>query len=709
MTDKKYGVSTTFGRYQLHEELGRGGMGVVYKAYDTQLRCIVALKVILGNNREDLERFFREITTVAKLNHPNIVRFYEYGYTPRPYFTMEYVEGTTLTQQIKERNVSEAYLVEVMISVCQALHYMHKNKITHRDIKPSNIMVGKNGVKVMDFGLARRSDVTKQLSKSGQMLGTLHYMAPEQVEGHTDMKSDIYALGASLYECLTYRPVYQGALEINVIYQITNSTPIPPRQLNPDISVYLEAICLKCLQRNPHKRYGNFLQLAKEFENFKAHKPILAKRYTSWDLLKNILYKHKVVCSSIVIIFVILLGSLVVTMNALNYAEGEKEKAKSALNKVMKVLDHSLQHHKSLQKDKRFAQLFTNIFEDVERYGENEDWSFVKAYVTQMTGQKQKSIAYYTKEIKNNTENVEAYSNRAGLYARNKEYQKAFADYEKALAIQPKNHSIYFNRAVLYIDTQEYQKATDDLQKVLDLAPNNERAYTNLGVVYFDLKKYLQAMACYDKAIDIAPRADTHLNRGLLNVQMRQPEKALDDFNAAIRLKPNYANAYFNRGNLFFRDKKWNLALTDYTKALSLDSNNALLYYNRGSLYAQTKQVDLALDDFAKSIQINPRYAPVYNRRAYIYAYEKKDLKKAFSDFTKAINLDRQFFEAYKNRGLLYFRHKKYSEAISDFKKATSLHPGDWWPYYGLHLCYQQLQDLPLANEYLQKAHALRK
>ncbi|BBM88243.1 protein kinase domain-containing protein [Candidatus Uabimicrobium amorphum] len=352
-----------FGRYTLQSELGRGGMGIVYGAYDRKFKRHVALKVMLSQDKEHMERFFHEMSAVAKLNHPNIVRFYEFGRTPRPYFTMEYIEGVSLTHLIYNRKIQVQQLVDLMIPVCKALQCAHEHNIIHRDIKPSNIMIRKDGVpKLMDFGVAKISDATQQLSKTGQMIGTILYMSPEQVQGKATFESDIYSLGATMYEALTYRTVFQGEIEVNVICQIMEKDPIPLRHLNPDICPYLEAICLKCLQRNPLRRYASFTQLVKDFENYKNNRPIIAKKYSAVRHFTNFILRYKVVSSIVVISFLLLMtlmGMLLHHKSILQDTLSELQEEKKAVEKAHEIVQK--ERLESQKKEYNMAVRLTKI------------------------------------------------------------------------------------------------------------------------------------------------------------------------------------------------------------------------------------------------------------------------------------------------------------------------------------------------------------
>lgn len=271
-----------FRHYHIERELGRGGMGLVLLAYDTNLDRRVALKVIINEeniSEQQIRRFAIEARATAKLKHPNIVEVYEAGNSPKNYFTMEYIKGKPFSALIQKGGLQAKDIAAIMKKCCDAIYYAHKeHKIIHRDIKPSNIMMADKEPKIMDFGLAKEMDRDEQLSHGGGMMGTLGYMPPEQVDnvevGH---HSDVYALGATLYNALTGRPPFQGSSYYMVLNQIHNDDPIPPSQLAPGTSKELEAICLKCLQKKPQNRYRNAKELADDLANFLYNRPVNAK------------------------------------------------------------------------------------------------------------------------------------------------------------------------------------------------------------------------------------------------------------------------------------------------------------------------------------------------------------------------------------------------------------------------------------------------
>lgn len=271
-----------FGRYELQAKIGSGGMGNVYKIYDPVLDRILALKILnlSLNTEEGRNRFMREARATAKLNHPHIICVHDIGeHDGRNFFTMDYIEGCPFKEHYACEHVTVQEILRLFMQVCDAIHYAHEQHIIHRDIKPSNIMIeNKTTAKVMDFGLAKILHADDQLSRTGQQMGTPAYMSPEQADGAAvDVRTDVYSLGATLYEALTKRPPFQGENHFNIIYQLHYKDPVPLRLMNPDISIELEAICLKCLEKSPNNRYATVKDLRDDLDNLIHHRPIKAK------------------------------------------------------------------------------------------------------------------------------------------------------------------------------------------------------------------------------------------------------------------------------------------------------------------------------------------------------------------------------------------------------------------------------------------------
>src|SRR5438477_3365961 len=275
-----------FGDYELLEQIGRGGQGVVFRARQKSLNRIVALKVIgLGNwaTKAHLKRFRLEAEAAARLEHPGIVPIHEVGERDGScYFSMKFVEGGQLDEVIKRTPMSIRRAVELIEKVARTVHYAHEHGILHRDIKPGNILLDRNGEPhLTDFGLARLVEADSTVTGTLEVLGTPSYMAPEQAAGNNaavSSNTDVYGLGAVLYQLLTGQPPFAGGTTYETIKLLLDAEPRQPRQLNPKIDRDLSTICLKCLEKDPKRRYSSALALAEDLEHWLKHEPIQARR-----------------------------------------------------------------------------------------------------------------------------------------------------------------------------------------------------------------------------------------------------------------------------------------------------------------------------------------------------------------------------------------------------------------------------------------------
>jgi serine/threonine-protein kinase len=279
--------------YEIVGELGRGGMGVVYKARQLGLNRWAALKMVLAGahaGQHELARFRTEAEAVARLQHPNIVQIYEINETDGlPYFSLEFVDGGCLVDKIHRRPQPPREAAHLTETLARAMQYAHERGIVHRDLKPGNVLLTADGMpKITDFGLAKRLEGDSSQTRSGTVLGTPSYMAPEQARGEAQNvgpAADIYALGAMLYELLTGRPPFQAATVAETVLQVTRDEPLPPRRLQPQVPRDLETICLKCLQKDSQARYTSAQALADDLRRFLSDEPILARPVPRWERL----------------------------------------------------------------------------------------------------------------------------------------------------------------------------------------------------------------------------------------------------------------------------------------------------------------------------------------------------------------------------------------------------------------------------------------
>ncbi|MCP5005928.1 MAG: protein kinase [Planctomycetes bacterium] len=287
-------IGEKLGEFEIKEEIGKGGMGKVYKAYQMALHRDVAIKILKYelSNEEFVERFDREAKAVASLLHPNILQMYTKGVTPDGvhYFAMEYVDGEDLSSKIKKSIVlPENEAVDIIIQACKGLECAWKQNIIHRDIKPGNLIITKDGVvKIADFGLAKSLEATQKLTQTDVYMGTVNYTSPEQGEGKPlDNRTDIYSLGIVLYKLLTGKVPYEGESPSSVIYKHVYEKPMSPREINVKLSPAVEAVVLKAIAKKPEDRYQSMAEFGEALE--KVNQPLSGNNVASKENSTTIL------------------------------------------------------------------------------------------------------------------------------------------------------------------------------------------------------------------------------------------------------------------------------------------------------------------------------------------------------------------------------------------------------------------------------------
>jgi WD40 repeat protein len=297
--------------YELFGEVGRGGMGVVYKARQFSLNRVVALKMVLAGghaNPIDLVRFLAEAEAAAQLQHPHIVQVHAIGkHAGLPFLSLEFVDGGTLANKLNGEPQQPRAAAGMIETLARAVHHAHEHGIIHRDLKPANVLLTADGApKIADFGLAKRGALGTGMTQTGAILGTPSYMAPEQAEGKKDVgpAADTYALGAILYEMLTGRPPFKAPTPLDTIMQVVGDEPVPPRRLQPKVPRDLETICLKCLQKEPKKRYASALALADDLARFRQDQPIVARPVSRLERTWRWCRRNPVVASLLVLVAV---------------------------------------------------------------------------------------------------------------------------------------------------------------------------------------------------------------------------------------------------------------------------------------------------------------------------------------------------------------------------------------------------------------------
>ncbi|MFO0845054.1 MAG: serine/threonine-protein kinase [Gemmataceae bacterium] len=321
--------------YEILGELGRGAMGVVYKALQVGLKRVVALKMILSGGHAsaaEVVRFRTEAEAVARLQHPYIVQVFEIGeHRGLPFFSLEFVDGGCLADRVLDDAMPLRQAAEVVLKLAEGMACAHENGIIHRDLKPANVLMTRDGdPKITDFGLAKKLEEDSGATRAGAIMGTPSYMAPEQAEGRVDLvgpHSDIYALGAILYDLITGRPPFRGATLMETLTQVRANDPVPPARLHPKMPRDLETITLKCLLKEPKKRYHTARDLAEDLRRFLAGEPILARPVSSLERAWKWCKRRPTAAA---LVAVSALSLVLMAGGGVAYAQSEKRRAEEA-------------------------------------------------------------------------------------------------------------------------------------------------------------------------------------------------------------------------------------------------------------------------------------------------------------------------------------------------------------------------------------------
>jgi tetratricopeptide (TPR) repeat protein len=456
--------------YELLRELGRGGMGVVYLARQGGLDRLVALKMILSGEfagAGERARFRAEARAVARLSHPNIVQVFEVGeHDGLPFLALEYIDCPNLAQQLAERPLEFRPAAGLLEALARAVQHAHEQGVVHRDLKPGNVLLATTvrarsvrdgptvadaprsdvAPKIADFGLAKRIDAQTAPTRTGAVVGTPAYMAPEQAEGKSNAigpAADVWALGAILYECLTGRPPFQAETPVDTLVQVVSAEPTPPRKLQRSIPRDLETICLRCLQKEPGRRYPGALALAEDLKCFQGGEPIAARPVGRAERLWRWCRRKPLVAGLVTALAAALLAGGAIVYH--NWAQRARDRASAR------------------EKDRaRVRAAFARGEELTRKYEYNG------------------AIAAFSEVIESDPANVSAYVKRADLYWSLRQLDQAIADCDEALERDLSLVDAYAIRAVACFDKGEYGRSVRDCTEVLRA---HERLSGHLGPV----------------------------------------------------------------------------------------------------------------------------------------------------------------------------------------------------------------------------------
>jgi tetratricopeptide (TPR) repeat protein/tRNA A-37 threonylcarbamoyl transferase component Bud32 len=707
--------------YEILEVLGRGGMGVVYKARQVKLNRLVALKMVLAGAHAgppQLTRFATEAEAVARLQHPNIVQIYEVGeHDGLPYLSLEYIDGISLSQKIAGNPQPPREAAELVEQLARAMAIAHERGIIHRDLKPANVMLTKDGMpKISDFGLAKRLEDDSALTRAGTLMGTPSYMSPEQARGDLNQigpLADLYSLGAVLYELLTGRPPFAGPTMLETLSQVRNQEPVPPTRLQPKCPRDLETIALKCLQKEPAKRYHNCEALADDLRRYLDHVPINARPASATERAWRWCRRNPRVAALTALVGVLLL----VVITSLAFMIARQGREREAVVQTRKVATERLEQASAAIADGNWRRA-----QDLLRWSDplltsHADLGDVRAKLdtlrTQVdvyglfkkllddtrfacwfgSKQEKEQGRKLCRELLALYDEIEQKKDRgaAGWPPLNTEQQQllsedAFESFLVAALVEQELASDEGETA----RKNAARQAIDWLNRAERILPDTRVLYTNRAQCWGTLGNREANAADTARATAIAPTSavdqfwhgfDNH-RRGN-EARARKDTKSAQEFYhqeiaayaAFLQLRPDQFWGYFNWAVCHARmgvAHDLHDDLVRFTACIRLRPDLPWPYNNRGTIHLNLKEYDLAVEDFGAALARNERYAEAHaNRGLALVKLDKQDA--ALEDFSKAIELNPSYAPALAERIEIYITRKQHAEVVRDCTRLLEL------------------------------------
>ncbi|MBI2930529.1 MAG: protein kinase [Planctomycetes bacterium] len=665
-----------FGKFVLVRELGRGGMGAVHQAWDSSTHRWVAVKILLGRGGdEELGRFQREAQTAGRLKHPHIVSIYEVDCVgDRPYIAMEFVDGRPLGGQ----KIAVRRACEIVREIALAVDYAHEQGVIHRDLKPSNIMVDRYGrAYVMDFGLAKFLAARSAVTSEGTVVGTPSYMAPEQAKGQAlkiDRQSDVYSLGAILYELLCGRAPFRGKNPVETLELVLKSDATPPSQLNASVSTDLENIVLKAIEKDRGRRYASAYAFAVDLKRYLDGESVSARKASTLRRLVQRASRHKLALSAVAGALLTVLAVMMLMARAVAdwrakaiqaVADADRALAENHLERALATyetaakLDPQLDLSRKIEEARlRIAQAksaeeargrsIALLSEGQRRLHEALLVLYrAGADLTRMQADIEQAIERFDDAVELNPQCSEAYHARGRARRELGRFDGAERDQTAALEINANYGAAYRERARVRAETllarrrlclppsgSETRELADrilaDLRRAaeLDGSSGPEEAFCQAAIELVS-EKPQGAIKALTECINAGLFTEDHYllrgearqaaahTAGSPQERKEQLDWALEDLSKAIEIRHNFVTAYLVRGSVLMDTRAPQEAHKDFAKAASLDSTSAAAQLTLGFYYHLQGQHDTAFEHYTKAANLDQSLPPTFSSPLY--------------------------------------------------------------------------------------------
>jgi serine/threonine protein kinase/Flp pilus assembly protein TadD len=726
--------------YEVLGVLGRGGMGVVYKARQTTLNRVVALKMILAGahaSEEHRARLHTEATTVARLHHAGIVQVYEVGeHQGLPFFSMEFCAGGSLADRLNGTPLPARRAARIVEALARAVQVAHDIHVVHRDLKPANVLLLEpstgsptlDGLRVTDFGLAKLLDA-KGRTLSNTILGTPSYMAPEQAAGRhkeTRPATDVWALGAILYECLTGRPPFKGETYLETLEQVCGQEPVPPAQLLPKVPLDLNTICLKCLQKEADKRYANAGELADDLRRFLAGEPVRARPVRFWERGLKWVRRNPTV-AALIVVSLVALASLVGC--ALLYLEHRARAAET-----------SLSEERRKQEEEKKSRLFKveRLIREAQTARAGKNWEQARISLTDALARMEANDPSFDDP---RSEAERLLRECEHHLAQAKAQQEARGSSEKFLQRRADAlfHAILAAGADRDVNLRVTREAAVEALRLCGVSPDAGGPFvaeiadperTEMLHGCYELLLILAevealsaedskgpgldgALRILDRAAALGPPHPTqayHLRRARYLEQLGRAAEAKAEREQAAARPPLTALDHYLLGIERYKEGKIDEAARCFERVLAIQPDHFWAQYYVAVANLLLKRPEEARLALSVCLSQRPTVGWVYMLRGYAHGQLGK-FAEGTKDFQKALELtperDAQAV-LYMNRALLWSQQERSDQAIADLKVALTLKPGEYLPHLLLAQVYRDRKNWGEAISQLDQAIALR-